>query len=507
MISVIKEYYPSKTPNKVTRGERLLEQMAKKGSITEDGKNWLIAATDPFHDSPVSMQGWPDVESASSVVRCIKKSLPLKSPLGSGAYDAHVVVWPQTTGTFNRSITRVNNIITDRTGGSVPTFGDVQVFFQAAGTPIDFSTATTSVILPLDNEYLTGACRLIGMGFEIHNSTAELYKSGTCTVYRQPESSKFPSESWTLLDVLDGVTGTHAPSTISAHKIRMPPVSVEEAMLLNGSLQWEASQGCYVVCAFTGADNPVTLPEYVQPLLENPAFDEQYGAVNTAYVFTPELLTGTLPPTAPLACELRRVWPIHQAGAIFSELTEQSTLNLTVHWYIESFPTADEKDIVVLATPSACYDPVALEVFSRAMADLPVGVRVKENGLGDWFADIVADVGPVLAPILSGLNPLAGMAATAATKFATDYRTKRDQNRSQEQTIRNKRELDKMYDDDERNMKFMNSYLKKINPNRKVTDEMSTDYVDYGEEIRNQVNQMRLNGAQPSKLVKKVFKL
>jgi len=56
-------------------------------------------------------------------------------------------------------------------------------------------------------------------------------------------------------------------------------------------------------------------------------------------------------------------------------------------------------DLVVLATPSPEYDPKALEAYSIALQDMPVGVPVAENGIGDWFSGVVNKISNVVGNI------------------------------------------------------------------------------------------------------------
>jgi hypothetical protein len=105
----------------------------------------------------------------------------------------------------------------------------------------------------------------------------------------------------------------------------------------------------------------------------------------------------------------------HTIGAFFTGLSNQSSLTVTLNCWIEYFPSPIDQSLVVLATPSPRYDLIAQEIYSEALADMPVGVMVKENGLGDWFKDTVAKVSSWAAPALSAVpHPLAQAAASAA---------------------------------------------------------------------------------------------
>jgi len=99
-------------------------------------------------------------------------------------------------------------------------------------------------------------------------------------------------------------------------------------------------------------------------------------------------------------------------GAFFTGLSPQTTLNLTVHYYVERFPDVAQTDLVLLATPSPRYDSQALTFYSNAVRDMPVGVMQRENSLGSWFRGAIQTVRNWFAPLASLIpHPLAQMAS------------------------------------------------------------------------------------------------
>lgn len=410
------------TRDRVSRGERILHQLVDKHALTQEGYEAVIAAVDPMHDRPIKdLQGWPDLESTPSVVRCIKKSVTIATYGAGLAYDMHIVVWPMAYhNAYNRVITRVNNQITDSTTTSAQ-LGGVQVFLSPVGVPLDIAIHP-SINVEIDLDFLEGACRLIGHGFEVHDTTAPLNKQGSCVCYRQSESSTVSPELWTCKD---SWVGTHAMTPFSVHKVRHPPLSPSEALLLPGSVQWESAKGCYVVSPFCGAENPVQLVSYTTALVEAAVGDEAMITPNITPVWFRTFQNPAIP-TDPYISSPARTWPIHQTGAIFSGLNPLSTFTVQVNAYIESFPTADDKAIVVLATPSATFDPVAIEIISRCMADLPVGVPADWNGFGDWFADVVKDVSSYMWPVAMAINPMLGAAVGGISAASNAFINRRE---------------------------------------------------------------------------------
>jgi len=95
-------------------------------------------------------------------------------------------------------------------------------------------------------------------------------------------------------------------------------------------------------------------------------------------------------------------------GAYFTGLNKQSTIQLTVNYYVERYPSPSDQDLVVLASPSPGYDPCALELYSRTISKMPVGVPQGLNPLGEWFKEVLQAVTRFSTPILKVIKPALG---------------------------------------------------------------------------------------------------
>jgi len=410
--------------NKVTRGERLMNKLVDEGTISSTGKDWLIAAVDPFHDHQLSnLQGWPDAETGASVVRCIKQSVTIQKPGGTlpaGNWDCHILQWPWLTGTqaganvglFIPNIARVGNNFTYASPALVfNKVGGLQVHAVAPGSNLDImgSPLVSALVatLEVDPLFTQGPGRLLGIGFEVHNTTSTLNVQGSVLAYRLMANSPQPS-TW----VGTSTAATPNIATFSASNVRYPPKNAAEAMLLSGSRQWDAKEGIYSVGAFSSSDNPAYPIEASCPIINGIDQDDLDATLNTARVYFPQpanAITGTSAPVMPF-----RMHPIHQSGCIFSGLSDTTTLTINWNVYYETFPGPASSQILPLATPSCEFDPDALDLYSRIMIDLPVGVMVKENGLGDWFLDAASKAAKFIGPALAALpHPIAKGAGAA----------------------------------------------------------------------------------------------
>jgi hypothetical protein len=246
------------------------------------------------------------------------------------------------------------------------------------------------------------------MGFEVHNTTSQLNVQGAVCAYRMMANDLIPS-TYTATIGTDG-------AWFSGINIRHPPLNTAEALLLSGTRQWEAKDGIYSVTAFINEENPALPIPMTTPVINVPGNDDLDGVFNLSAVFTPypapPFTVGGLTSVYPMIAF--RVHPIHQSGAIFTGLSDTTTLTLNWNVYYESFPSQVQLQILPLATPSCEFDPDALDFYSRIMVDLPVGVQVRENGLGDWFLDAASKAASFIGPAIAALpHPIAKGAGAA----------------------------------------------------------------------------------------------
>jgi hypothetical protein len=204
--------------NKQSRKATLTELIAA-GALTPEGKNWLIEATDPFHDEQITLAGFPDMNVSASIVQCIKSTQTLKKPAAitdTGNWDANIALWPipnqvadsgkqWTTDTGTTPSSQSNYLL-----GSLPEFTSDMGVFPIGGctaycVPAGEDTYggevpaggydAEEITLSLPTQFMRGGSRIIGMGFEVINTTAPLYKQGEVIVYRQPNPQ--PDQKYT----------------------------------------------------------------------------------------------------------------------------------------------------------------------------------------------------------------------------------------------------------------------------------------------------------------------
>jgi len=387
---------------KSNRAEMLLNKLAVRTGMTERGKNWLIAAMDPFHDLTLDVTGYPDAPSGSSIVQIIKQTTQISSASGV-AYDCLIHSDNFMSNIICNNLPLTGNIVTPSGAPTTAAFcGGVQAIIGNVGTnlsnvplPQNVNTGFLAANLQIPNSFARRRFRIIGFGYEVHNITAELNKQGAVTVFEQ-QQSRDPFTTF-----VTNAAGSSISGVISANYVQLPPSSVANALLLQGSKTWDASAGAYVVATMNDIVNPPRMAEVVAPMAIT-TVDSAYpnnvaqtvwmpnNTQNSGVFFSPPMNVCT---------------PYNSKGMYFSNLSSTTVLQLNANWIIERFPSEIDGDLTVLATPSCEYDPIALEAYARMCRILPVGVPVSENGFGDWFFGEVSS----LIDCLTGTNFAGGI--------------------------------------------------------------------------------------------------
>jgi hypothetical protein len=438
-----------------TERKDFLDQLVARKSATGDGMNWLRKSLDPFHDFEVTVKGMPDASTGKVVVREVTKTQTISAPAGlaPGAnWDANFFTLPdmvtsgyKTDGDWAGTFSYVSNVGVVgnvNKAGSQPAAGSYEYGpFNCFSTTSGALTAPKSganfdpacgdnKIIGVD-EFVPGQKRVLAMAFEVHDTTAELYKQGSVTVYRQPQAN---TECGLNMRDVSTVAGTAVSASVPALKSRAPPGFVADAMLLTGSAQWEAREGAYCVSYMRPEENDVEGAFQGTRL-----FTQGDTATTTSYqpaiCGRRQVVAVNVPPAVSTAIQAyNRPIPFDTVGAYFSGLNSAATLTWTVKILIEDHPTAENTQLVTLAHPGAEYDPIALELYKAATLHLRAGVKVSDNASGDFWDSVLdaIEIGAeTLGPLLPGVGKPLSMAVAAGTKIAKKAKEKKASDRKQ----------------------------------------------------------------------------
>jgi hypothetical protein len=397
--------------SKAGRAEQMLKRLGDRVGMTEPGRNWVTLALDPFHDNPVHLDGYPDGNTSNSICQVIKQTMTITAPASvtTGTWDCSIVDWPHVQNSqlvpaaTDQSITPpLNNLIYQVTPSSKSvSTGGITVYAGATGTQLSASYACANTILQgptltLPAMYSTGDHRIISKGFEVHNTSAQLYIGGSVICWRSPIPSIEGACNYQHVTYSAGTVSAINPAT--THIYEGPPASAAAALKLPQSKQWDAKAGCYVVSALHNDCLPTVNGEPIATLLT-----DNTSSPSQALVSYIDLLASAVTGTNVYELKATKSSEFDLCGAFFTGLTPQTTLVVNWNVIVERFPSNDDLDLVVLANPSPELDDVAIKFYSHASRMLPTGVPVAMNGFGDWFKDVVSTASDYIAPVLSAI--------------------------------------------------------------------------------------------------------
>jgi len=392
--------------------------------VSSAGAGWLVQALDPFHDVQRIPSGYPDTTVGASFVEVVKLVQNFTVPAPGFAMDLHVFTLPQ-LGV--REMWNTPLVSPTQIGNALPTsiigdFGTVTVLGVPAGFPsLPYLSPTTGLWTAVPpavinfafdlSPFMIGDARLIGLGFEVHNTSPELLKSGSVVTYRAPQSLT-SSMIYTVFPVDDATPAVDLKPIIRSS---MPPATQAAALLLNGSQQWEAYDGAYVTSTMQTQSNPIDEPSYR---------DQIYfptGSLDTAGVYAMTAaprVSSMFPNTGTFVNET----PWNTSGAYFAGLQPGTTLTVNVTAYIESFPQPDQYAYMTLTHPSTPFDAMALQLYAEAAYMLKPGTKVANNADGDhWKA-----ISGILNRLAPRLGRIAGTAARGVAGIRKVQSTKGD---------------------------------------------------------------------------------
>jgi len=414
---------------RANRAEQILTRIGERLGLSEEGRQWLIMALDPFNDSRTNHSGFPDGKGAKNLVEQCRETATISAPSGilsSGvAWDMMVVqlpwVLPQKFA-FGSQITLVTGVNVDSnanlgnywyqstTNAGTATIGGLLVMCAPssqnkwdltnwAGT----SSQSITNITP-DPSQVAGNYRVTNCGFEVANTTAPLYRAGSCIVGRTP----VPTRSSANPGMVVAYGGTPVPSNVL--NIDSWPYNSEAAFLPTDSIQHLAELGCYVPAMINDLDNmSIYKTDTTCPFIvgggPNMSESQSLNLVPfPIYVNTP-VASNSIPGFE---------WSnFHMGWALFTGLSPQTTFQINVKWGVERFPSQNNAVLAPFAKACPKRDNIALELYSHIIQDMPVGADFNANGFGDWIQDAIGTVADFVAPVLSAIpHPIAQSLAT-----------------------------------------------------------------------------------------------
>lgn len=406
------------TPTQISAGRQLLQRLVEQKQMSPEGRAWLTFALDPFHDKEIKgVEGIPDGFGGKSVVCSVVQEIQVKRPEGyTGNWSVRICTYPvATTQVLVKSKTYSNITMYGNEGPYL--IAPVQITYANDGTNFD-EFGFNADVLSIPVAFTKGPYKIGAMGLEVVNTTSDLHRQGLVTCARMNQTSLQPFDGQII-----------APAVAyygwaSCIPIRTCPKNLEEMTLLTGNTAWKAAEGAYSVVAMKNhlTTAPLSAPKI--PLLM--ASDFQAGPQVIIDSAVPALTFAPIPGIGTVAnlaawTSFPGEMPSDSSIIMFTGLSAETTLTVRARWMIERFPNDQESEIVVLATPTPAFDPIALEIYSQVMQQVPAAVMFSENPEGEWWKTILGTLADVIGTGLLALpHPLAkaaGGIALAGNKF------------------------------------------------------------------------------------------
>ncbi len=391
------------------------QALVEHKKLTSQGMEWLIAALDPFHDRPLHIAGYPDGHLGWSVCHPVKYRRQVVAPI-AGDWDCLIAVFPlhgmDYETMWDATISGNPNYCSyDHVTSTTHQLSALMVCSNSAGGVLwppraCLGASGTVNAYPLYmNATADAPSRLIAGGFEVIDVTPEFYKSGQCTV---GVVDAMTGNSEVRLADLNAApwTGTNETQAI----FNSPPTNAAVATQVPNSVTWEAKKGAYVPLQLcVDQDRP-----YGKPRARRILMQAATAATSAFNILNSNLSTQvTHDPCQEHAHRLH--------FAVFSGLDQNVRLNIETRVFIESsvsFVSGVLDPVTLMASPTAPYDKIALDIYRRMLFDLPPGVPQSWNPAGEWFRKVLTGLSTVMkiaGPALVGLSAPAAALNPALT--------------------------------------------------------------------------------------------
>ena len=391
----------------------------KDKNLSPNGKNWLIMALDPNHDSQIDLAGYPDTNSAHTIVKKVVKEYQIGNGGALGNYDLHIFTLPELIngGTVvNPSFTTASYDPDDDQVTIFPTGPDLcrgPVCWSVANPGGDTTPSTYGAFAPVawgcadfNDQLEDGATRVVGFAIEAINTTADIYRQGSVTCYEMPQ---FQEED--VCDYLSEALVSGSQNIVSLS--RQPPSKVAEATILAGSTKWPASEGAYAPVYQYTLENDLKVPHHAMRVFKkNDSLTDFTVALSDV-----QKIKGEDPDFETYGKQTQEI-PYNTKGIYFTGLSNQSTITLVVTMIIEIAPAYG--NLVSLARPSPSLDWDALKTYSAIVPHIGVATKSKNNASGDWFRTItklVAAVSPAVGAVFGPEGAAIGKAVSETAKI------------------------------------------------------------------------------------------
>lgn len=362
-----------------------------RGLLSHSAYQAALNLMDPFPDASLDAVGWPSVYQGHTVPSALTKYLKISAPVGTtNSWSFKVLFLP-----LSSSLSPVNYNTWNRTTGAITApnayaggLGQFNVWTWKDNDPEpDCITTPPTQQIILDINVGFSRSRLCSAGFEVINTSADLYRGGM--MY-----------GWRSIEVDEDMTFSPALPSLGLSKSRILsgfPTTLNDIVNLDTTYTGSARNGIGVFSLPGSTANPTA-----QPLPTTLCITDFRKGVDNLL---------PIGPTTVLAYD----WAL--CGAYFTGLTPQSNFELKGRIFTEIIPGSSSTSFVqsIARVPvgrSSAFD----ELINHVLAEMPCAFDYSENPLGEWLHKILGLMAHAV-PIIGNLipHPIAKTIATVAT--------------------------------------------------------------------------------------------
>ena len=371
-----------------------LDRVEKAGLVDEAAVQTILNLADPFPDSALNASGWPMMAGQNTVPMALTDYLNISAPVGVTTTWNFKVAFIPTAGNYNSS--QYNNW--DRASGQVGTasatatiLGQFNVWtWKAEDAEPDWLKVPPNQIITLDPRSSWSLSRICAAGFELINTSTDLYRGGMYYGWRAPSMTS---------DMNCSLVSNPTATTLSVYKLFSGvPASLSAIINLNTTVVGSARDGIGVFSLPMEAENPLI-----------PSLPMNIFLVN-------DMNSAACVIRVPANAATTNFYPWMPCGAYVTGLAQQATFQLKSRVFYENVPDAASSTLLqAIARPSVPHSFLAQELMAKMLVHMPCGFDYKENPFGEWFAKVL-DALSMAAPIVGQLfpHPVVKTIATAA---------------------------------------------------------------------------------------------
>lgn len=386
----------------MSNNDTIYSTPVKVPAIPSQTQNMLSLVTDPYHDFNMRAQGYPDGLSTVSAVQRHYGATTVQCPFTLAAGE---------TWSFHIYTTALHQINTFDTGtwvsGNLTAYANNQITmgpimiqyikYQSDGSIAMQQFKTLPAQGALTQANYGSKYRYVSFGFELHNTTAALYRSGSLTVYRANEQYE------PYYGYIQRASGA-AFDDYSTLVVGSYPRNIDDAYRYPNTRTWEAEKGAYCV-ALPFPNNNFGRADGSNIMIKN--YDGAGGMAMYRRVGG----------TNPLSLSAS---PLANVGVISSRFSDnEQTFTLDFRSVIEIAPDMTDTQTLMFATTSPSVDRAFLKLYKGMFNNIPPGVPVGFNDAGEWFRRILQIAKAVAPTILPFLPPQVRTVATIALPAIT----------------------------------------------------------------------------------------